>query len=630
MNGRRKGVRTIFLLNSSDPFFVFDPFFVLAAALLFGSVSVLEAHPISLSWANAFVTREKVTVKLEVFAEDLFMFQGIEPNEQNYLEPDDLAEAVEKHKKFLLDYFVLLDVHGEPLAGQVVGVQRGELDAKGLHMADLMAYSIFYELVYPLAQPPEFLTVLTRFGGDTVALPSLMQLNVQQEGAGTPQVAELQAGQPHTMRFDWDYPPLSPTASQEEWDAWATKIRDKTLGITSYSSIYSFIYINDYEVRHEVLIPLLTLETWFPIERKDKSFLEVEEQDSAREKIEEFFGQGNPVMIDGIEVKPVVDRVDFYGLDFTDFAMQSARRRVSAVNARVGVILSYATKGPPSELTMTWDKFNWEVWAIRSVVFAYNESSRAEFFRDSPTFEWTSSERPPIPPITKLPAPAPPPKLSVPVVSLVCMLLGAAALAGTVLRRAGRKYCAAGVVLFGLAAVGTWSGELWSGGRMEVDDPLAPVVSISDGEARAIFGTLLKNVYRAFDYRCQSDVYDALARSVDGRLLTELYLDIRKGLEMQEQGGAVSRVQEVKIVDGHKESPSADNEEADPRSFRFRSTWTVNGTVEHWGHIHARTNEYEALFTVQPRENAWKITALEVLGQRRVKFQTSLRQLGSG
>jgi hypothetical protein len=66
---------------------------------------------------------------------------------------------------------------------------------------------------------------------------------------------------------------------------------------------------------------------------------------------------------------------------------------------------------------------------------------------------------------------------------------------------------------------------------------------------------------------------------------------------------------------------------ADSRSFRYCCRWTVAGTVEHWGHIHARTNEYEALFTVEPRHNAWKITHLQVMSEKRLKFETSLRGL---
>ena len=583
--------------------------------------SAAIAHPISLSWASVFVTREKVTVRLEVFAEDLFIFHGMSPNEDNYLEPGDLADAAEKHKQFLLESFLVLDIDGERLTGGVKGVKRADLEPEGLHMADLMAYSIFYELEYKLEKPPEFLTFMTRFGGENAALPSVMEVNVKQEGAGVPQAAKLEAAQPFTVRLDWDNPPLSLTASQEEWNRWASTTRKETLGITSYSSIYSFIYITDDEVRHEILIPLLTLETWFPIERQEKEFLEVEEQEAARGKIEEFFSQGNPVTINGIEVKPGIDRIDFLGLDFTDFARQAKPRRVSAVNARVGVIISYPTESPPRQVTMNWDKFNWDVWAIRSTVFPYDqEMLKAEFLRGRPALEWTFPAPSPIAKITPLAPPEPLPKLSLPMVSIGCMMLAALALAGMFFKLAPRGPSVLAAIVLALTAAGTTGFA-----DVEIPHPLATPRVLSEDEARAVFTTLHKNMYRAFDHHAPSDIHDVLAGSVDGDLLSRIYLQIAEGLTMQEQGGTISKIREVTIVDGGKAPLSAAENGSDPRSFGFRCTWTVSGTVEHWGHIHSRTNEYQALFTVEPVEHSWKITELETIDQRRLKLETKLR-----
>ena len=50
----------------------------------------------------------------------------------------------------------------------------------------------------------------------------------------------------------------------------------------------------------------------------------------------------------------------------------------------------------------------------------------------------------------------------------------------------------------------------------------------------------------------------------------------------------------------------------------FTTTWTALGTVGHWGHIHTRQNEYEAIITVEPVEGSWKITDLELLEEKRI------------
>jgi hypothetical protein len=172
-----------------------------------------------------------------------------------------------------------------------------------------------------------------------------------------------------------------------------------------------------------------------------------------------------------------------------------------------------------------------------------------------------------------------------------------------------------------LIAAASWPFVGWS-----VTSPFIQRPRVTTDQARAILSTLHKNIYRAFDYRDESQIYDALAQSVDGELLEDLYLKIRRGLAMQEQGGAISRVREVALLDGHVVS-LVPTPRPDPNGFEYRCRWTVNGTVQHWGHVHARTNQYEAAFRVEPRDQAWKITRLEVLDEQRLKFETSLRGL---
>ncbi len=139
--------------------------------------------------------------------------------------------------------------------------------------------------------------------------------------------------------------------------------------------------------------------------------------------------------------------------------------------------------------------------------------------------------------------------------------------------------------------------------------------------ARRSRKSLLRNVYRAFDYHNESDIYDALARSVQGDLLADLYLKIKQGLIMQEQGGAVARVQEVRVVKTEATEGGSKN------GFAERVTWQVEGTVEHWGHIHARVNEYSADLEIEPAGGSWKITALNVSRQSQVKSAVLLRKL---
>jgi hypothetical protein len=138
----------------------------------------------------------------------------------------------------------------------------------------------------------------------------------------------------------------------------------------------------------------------------------------------------------------------------------------------------------------------------------------------------------------------------------------------------------------------------------------------SHSQARAVFEPLHTNIYRAFDFTNQSDVYDALARSVHGNLLDELYNQIHEGLVMQEEGGAVSEVQDLRLKELLIESVGQDD--TGSPSFSARCQWEVDGAVFHSNHSHWRTNQYEARYGVAATAAGWRIVEHEILAARRV------------
>lgn len=595
-----------------------------AAGLLVLPSPAPASHPISVTRALVYVKPDGVAVRLQVYVEDLLLFHNLQPNDRDFLEPDVIRDGIERHKRFLLERFVIRDVRGEALAGEVIAVRDLELPAEGIALGDLMSHKITFEMEYPLDAAPKFLTFSQHFPDADSLVPSEMTLGIKQQGSDAQRDLALTPDTPETIRFDWDKETLDPNASQQEWEAWAEEEQEETLGITSYSSVYSFLYIEDYEVRHEILIPLLTLEESVLIARADGAFLEVHEQQAAREQIQAFFLSGNPLAIDGVEVRPIVDRIDFFGVDFKDFARRAEPQRVSMASARVGIILRYSTKGPPSTVRLTWDRFNRFIWNVNTIVLAGDETQKVTLSRIgmNNAYEWTCPGRPTVPPLDSVLVQAMPArKWRIPVISLA--VLGALA-AGLLL-----------MAWFGLARAYSWRMvlvasalvvALWPIARMEVPNPFAGAAGLTDDQMKAIFSSLHKNIYRAFDYRDEDAVYGALAKSVDGPLLRDLYLSIRRGLVIQEQGGAVSRIREVEILGCEAEEFRSAGLD-DPRAFGYRCRWQVDGTVEHWGHIHQRVNEYEARFCVRPVDGAWKITDMQVMDERRVRSDTRPRKL---
>ena len=127
-----------------------------------------------------------------------------------------------------------------------------------------------------------------------------------------------------------------------------------------------------------------------------------------------------------------------------------------------------------------------------------------------------------------------------------------------------------------------------------------------------LVGDLLTNVYRAFDYRTEEEIYDTLDQSVAGDLLTEVYLEVQGALQLEGQGGASTKVSEVQVLSSE---PKEGGEEG---TIVTRCQWTVTGSIGHWGHVHTRTNKYDAELTIRAEDGRWQLTGMELLEEERL------------
>lgn len=130
-------------------------------------------------------------------------------------------------------------------------------------------------------------------------------------------------------------------------------------------------------------------------------------------------------------------------------------------------------------------------------------------------------------------------------------------------------------------------------------------------EAKELISQLLKNTYRAFDFRKEGDIYDRLALCNDDELLQRIYLDTRKSMKIENQGGIEAKVNEVLVKSVNEIS---DAEEG----LNYQSNWIVKGEVGHWGHKHQRINEYNAIIKIRPVGGVWKMHEIDVIEEKRL------------
>ncbi len=250
--------------------------------ICFFRATALALHPVSISSTIADVYADRIDVDIEVMLEDLVLYHGLAGDEQNRFSAIDLKAAVEKHKPFLLKYFSILDGEGQTLAGEVVEVSTEQIDAETIGQTELMRRTLNFKLRYPLRSQPGFLTFMQTFGGSTSTLPAVMDLHILRNGSFAEPGTQLTRGRPHTVKLDWNEAGNGQRRTLAELRKQRRAQIEQRLGIASYTGLFSFIYINRFEVRHEVLVPLLTLKQWLPIDHQDPDFISVEEQKAPR------------------------------------------------------------------------------------------------------------------------------------------------------------------------------------------------------------------------------------------------------------------------------------------------------------------------------------------------------------
>ena len=101
---------------------------------------------------------------------------------------------------------------------------------------------------------------------------------------------------------------------------------------------------------------------------------------------------------------------------------------------------------------------------------------------------------------------------------------------------------------------------------------------------------------------------------------------MRKSLEIKEQGGAISGIDRVEILEGSISDETIPGTTVATPGFAYQCVWELEGTVEHWGHIHRRTNKYVALFNVENVDGLWKFTEFQTINEEQGPIVRSIRE----
>jgi len=340
-----------------------------------------------------------------------------------------------------------------------------------------------------------------------------------------------------------------------------------------------------------------------------------EDLEPEKQRLAEWLAEKCPVVIDGQPVAPVVEKFEFSKLfgathlaDFKNIVM-------------VWAVVHYPVEQKPKIIDTVWDAYvpeppyGWggiadpdqEADALNVQFKVYDKFKYYDLSPREPQHIWRA--KPEVPPQLQLAAAKTAPGRSLPLPSIGLALAGL--LGGLFLVRRSRKE-AAGVALAGLAA-----GAIALPATVTVGGGLPAIPAAAEAEAG--FDALLRNMYAAFDYAEEEDIYDAIAGSVDGPLLSTLYGEIHRSLVLEDDGGAKCQIKELTIED--TSFGEVIELEDGSQSYSVESRWSALGGVTHWGHTHERLNKYTATFHLEPREGQWKICDINITEQKRIDPQ---------
>ena len=444
---------------------------------------------------------------------------------------------------------------------------------------------LFVVLRYPLRTQPRTL-ILSPPSKDSYAIADIGFV-LYHQGVPVNDFRYLSASE--QLELDWE-------------DPFYSRFERKTLKRKFDAPMNIFLYVEPFEVRKEFVVRPVDLARFTDLDVHPHEPLPAAKRDAVLAQIAEFLATRAPVTIDGVRPEPILDRIHFLKRGLRMTRVVTPDEPVDGTNAIVGAIFVYPVDGIPKDVRLDWDLFDERITRVPGT--ATDEAGPMPYFLtpEDNQLHWANYLKGSALP-GKLQVRSPKSHISVPVVFSVGLTL---ALGLWVLAWRRRSW-ALGHAAVALAVV-AW---LVSTPTVDISVP-SRVRAPSGEEAAPTIHALLYNIYRALDFRDEEIVFDRLAQSLSGDVLERVYLEMRKGLRLENQGGARVRVREVDLL---KVVP-AEAEVA--RTLRYRTRWNATGSVGHWGHTHMRTNQYDAEVTLASIQGQWKIADIEILQEERV------------
>jgi len=576
---------------------IFLPFLL---SLLFSSVlradAVIRTNAMNATTIVEYHIEDKgILVELEIGIKNMEAFRYVFPdNIYNQMGFESLTQAERRSLFFNKDFPIVAD--GKKLKGSLVKlgsasrIQRDKITGEPLDIQQPEPV-IRAQLLYPFftdSSTGESIKPKALVFGETTSSDDVdIGFVAYHRGVAVNDFRYL--AKDYTLELDWQ-------------DPWYSKFTQRFLRRQYFAPISAFIYVDTFEVRKEIVVRPKDIQRWIDLGLNDVDVISVEKQGEIKLKVAEFLAKYHPVTIDGKKVKGQLQRINFLDRTLSSSRVVDSSKPLRIDSAILGVIFSYPTTGLPEKVVMDWDLWDERIKIIPAAIVDEAGSFPIYIQKGWTQLTWLNLlQNPSQPTLTQLSAP--PTLVKAYAYKWRWLMLGAAIILAiwlVVYYKRQRKWSLSILSTTSMLVLGVVVGF-----------HVANSTYTNSTQIHNIVSGLLHNVYRAFDYRDEKDIYDVLDKSVNGELLTEIYLETQKSLKIANQGGARAKVKNIDLKSLQINAASHD-------TLQVKASWIVTGMVGHWGHTHQRVNQYQADLTLSPTDGSWKLTQMNVLEENRL------------
>lgn len=360
---------------------------LIAFATCLCSASQTLAHSITVLRGIANIEAKSISIAWNVHGEDLLHAPGFRGHDERSFSVSEIRNAAEAYGQMLCQRIIIRSDKGEVIDGQLAGWTSDNLEKKQFSGDTLRSSDISYRCEYDQNHKNKYLSFQYDAHTTHGEIYSNIVLNVQSNHEHGKVIQLTKGGNVEVVHCQ------VPTGRQRL--AFPTGIQNNRTNLAvapfvlsdSQRTIRAVISVGDSDVTVDTYIPTRLMESWIPINRKDRDFLHSSEMTQNVAGIKTFIKDRIAMQINRSQTTPNSTSVEL--LDAGELQHNSSTtRRLSTLTSRIRIRTEYSESTSIDEFSITWSLFNSSVLTAQALIVGNDECVTHEISTYQPQLHW--------------------------------------------------------------------------------------------------------------------------------------------------------------------------------------------------------------------------------------------------